>query len=271
MFLFGGRGFFFRLYFFRGGLLNLCGRRFGRGRFRLDFLDGRFLYGHIFRFLHGSIYYSFLNVGGFFLNFNNLFRRFYLLFLLFFRNDFLYGNCLFRNFFFNGGRCFNLFLRFRLNGGNLLPALIFALEEIFKPIESFILCGCKLYLDYVPRQLSLLFGACPFLLLVNFRLSEQPLGVLLAVVEVAGAEVPFLHLPVFGRNARTNFRAMLATGVELATLGRIYGRRYIAFKHYPLHLYVRVRHGHGGEQRLGVGVQRIVEHPVLTAVLHYIA
>ena len=59
--------------------------------------------------------------------------------------------------------------------------------------------------------------------------------------------------------------------MELAACGRIGRGRNGALQHDAVHLGRGVRHGDGGEQSLGVGVQRILEDVLGSAVFHQVA
>ena len=72
----------------------------------------------------------------------------------------------------------------------------------------------------------LLLGCGFFLYALNFAFDL--LIFLGSVIEVAGAEVPFLDLLVGGRDYSAHFHALIATGVELTALGGIDGRGNIA-------------------------------------------
>ena len=76
-------------------------------------------------------------------------------------------------------------------------------------------------------------------------------------------------LAVFGANVLAYLLCVGATGMEATALGGICGRRNIAAKRYPLHLYAGVGIGYCRKQRLGVGVKRLCEDILLRAELDH--
>ena len=74
----------------------------------------------------------------------------------------------------------------------------------------------------------------------------------------------------FAQQGRLDFAAgdrVRAAGVEVAARGRIDGARHVALQHAFLPLNRRVGHRHGREQRLGVGVLRVLEDRPCVGVL----
>ena len=68
-----------------------------------------------------------------------------------------------------------------------------------------------------------------------------------------------------------NIHTLAATGVELAALGRIGGRRDIALKDDTLDFGIGIGDRHCREQSLGIGVHRVGEEILLVAELNHIA
>ena len=66
-----------------------------------------------------------------------------------------------------------------------------------------------------------------------------------------------LNFREIGTAVLADLHAVLAAGVELAAAGGIGGRGDAALQDDAVHLVVGVRHRYGGEQGLGVGVQRL--------------
>ena len=94
---------------------------------------------------------------------------------------------------------------------------------------------------------------------------------LLLVVQVADHEVAGLDLALLRHLGLALLHALGAAGVELAACGGIGGGRNGTLQHNAVHLGRGVRHGDGGEQGLGVGVQRILEDILGGAVFHQVA
>ena len=78
-----------------------------------------------------------------------------------------------------------------------------------------------------------------------------------------------LVLGVARGNVLTLFGCVRTSGVEAAALGRISGGGDITLKHYSVHLHVGVRLGDCREERLGVGVQGVIEDILLVTELDH--
>ena len=59
--------------------------------------------------------------------------------------------------------------------------------------------------------------------------------------------------------------------MELTALGRICGRRNGALEHNPVSMRIGIGHRNCREQRLGIGMQRMVEDILRCTVFHQIA
>lgn len=82
---------------------------------------------------------------------------------------------------------------------------------------------------------------------------------------ILGIEMTCNHMPVavvleFRCNFFADVHAMIATGMEFATLGRIDGTGNVAAENYAVAVPVRVGNGHSREQRLRVGMHGIIEN-----------
>ena len=69
--------------------------------------------------------------------------------------------------------------------------------------------------------------------------------------------MPVAALLQFGRALPAARLGDRAAGVEMAAFRRVHRARHVALQADPLALHLRVRHRHGGEQRLRVGVLRV--------------
>ena len=66
-----------------------------------------------------------------------------------------------------------------------------------------------------------------------------------------------------------HFHGVRTARVKLTAVGRIGGRRNISFQNDPVSLFLRIGIGYGGEQRLRIGVHRVIEDRVLFAELDH--
>ena len=67
--------------------------------------------------------------------------------------------------------------------------------------------------------------------------------------------MPGFHFSHFGSPVFAYLHALFASGVELASFGRICGRRDIALQDYTVHLVVRIRYGYRGKKSFGIGME----------------
>ena len=65
--------------------------------------------------------------------------------------------------------------------------------------------------------------------------------------------------------------ALRATGVELASRRAVYRRRNIPRQHDPVYLRMRIGDGCRRKERLGVGMQRVIEYLVFASDLDHTA
>ena len=82
----------------------------------------------------------------------------------------------------------------------------------------------------------------------------------LVVVEVAGHKMARLPLHNGGLLRGTDVHTLGAAGVEGAALGGIHGAGHIALQHRLCGVLLSdLQSGNGGQQRIGIGVKRVVE------------
>ena len=92
---------------------------------------------------------------------------------------------------------------------------------------------------------------------MSHRRVRQPAGQNPSSGQMAGHEMPVAALLQFGRAFPAARLGDRAAGVKMTAARRVHRARHVALQADPLALHLRVRHRHGGEQRLGIGMLRI--------------
>ena len=93
----------------------------------------------------------------------------------------------------------------------------------------------------------------------------------LLVKEVAHDKVSRFHFFLHRNFIFAFFRAVFASGMELASCRRVCRGWDGSLQYNTVHLRFRIRHRNSGEQRLGIWMQRILEDILLIAVFHQVA
>ena len=86
---------------------------------------------------------------------------------------------------------------------------------------------------------------------------------------MASREVSRRIFTVNGNLGFASFGSVWATGVETTALWGICGRGNISLQNYSVHLHVRIGIWNGGEESLGVWMERIFEDILLATEFHH--